>query len=69
MEISLEEAIEIHAKVLKRRHAHSAPREAREHAQKLKHANDHHGHQVWCKVAAVAERMLVEESWEHQGDD
>jgi hypothetical protein len=69
MEVSLAEAIEIHAKVLKKRHADRAPLEAREHAERLKNANDHHGHQVWCKVAAAAERMLVEDCWEHQGDN
>jgi hypothetical protein len=69
MEISLEQAIEIHAKVLKKRHKLHAPREAREHAQRLKNVNDYHGHQVWNKVAAVAERMIVKEFWEHQGED
>ncbi len=69
MEISLEQAIEIHAKVLKSRHKHQAPDEAREHARRLKSVNDYHGHHVWNQVAAVAERMLVEETWEHQGED
>ena len=69
MEISLQQAIEIHAKALAKRHKHHAPHEARQHAKRLKDLDDHHGHHVWNKVAVVAERMLVEEAWEHQGED
>jgi hypothetical protein len=64
MNISLEEAIEIHAKVLKSQHKHRAPQRAREHAQRLKMINDHDGHEVWSRVAAAAERMLSEEKRE-----
>jgi hypothetical protein len=58
MDVSLEQAIEIHAKVLKFRHKHLAPRVAREHARALKYWNDHEGHDVWLRVADVAERLL-----------
>jgi hypothetical protein len=68
MEISLEQAIEIHARVLKKRLKRGAPHEARKQVQRLKDASDHDGHDVWNKVAVVAERMLVEESWGDQGD-
>ncbi len=60
MQISLEEAIEIHAKALKKRHAHRAPAEARQHAVTLQYSNDLDGHDVWQRVADVAERLLSE---------
>jgi hypothetical protein len=65
MNISLEEAIEIHARALKTPHKHRAPHRAREHAHRLKMVNDHHGHDVWSQVAAVTERMLAEENPAH----
>jgi hypothetical protein len=60
MNVSLEQAIEIYAEVLKRRHKHQAPRIAREHAMTLKYWKDHEGHDVWLRVAEAAERLLVE---------
>jgi hypothetical protein len=60
MNVSLEQAIEIYAEVLKRRHKHLAPRIARDHATILKHWKDHEGHDVWCRVAETAERLLKE---------
>jgi hypothetical protein len=62
MDVSLEQAIEIHAKVLKFRHKHLAPRIAREHARDLKYWNDHDGHDVWLRVADVAESLLKDQS-------
>jgi hypothetical protein len=67
MEISLEQAIEIHAKVLKRQHKHRAPHVARERAASLKYANDHEGHDVWLRVAHVAARLVEEEPDESGG--
>lgn len=57
MKVSLEEAIEIHAKVLRARHKHRAPRKARDHALHLRRNGDHDGHDVWLRVAEVAEML------------
>ena len=60
MEVTLEQAIEIHAKALKRRCGHDAPIKARTIAQELAQAGDHEGHQVWLKVGDIAEALLKE---------
>ena len=60
MSISLDEAIEIHAEVLRRRHDKEAPTRARERALALKYIGDHDGHAVWLKVAECAQRLLNE---------
>ena len=60
MNVSLEQAIEIHAKVLKHRHKHQAPRVAREQAKMLKTWSDHEGQDVWLRVAEIAEALLKE---------
>jgi hypothetical protein len=52
--VSLEQAIEIHAKALVSRHKHAAPVKAREHACLLKANGDHEGHDVWLRVAKAA---------------
>jgi hypothetical protein len=69
MQVSLDEAIEIHARVLKKRHRHRAAHEAREHAERLRRVNDHHGHHVWNRVADAAERMLAEEAADPECQD
>ena len=61
MDVSLEQAIEIHAKVLKRIHGHWAPAKARNWAAQLAASGDHEGHLVWQKVAEVAVAMLQRE--------
>ncbi|ATQ66625.1 MULTISPECIES: hypothetical protein [Methylosinus] len=58
MEISLEQAVEIHARVLTHRLAGKAPSKARERALDLQRAGDDEGHEVWLKVADSAERLL-----------
>ena len=58
MRVSLEQAIEIHAKVLKYRFGRRAPELARERAQSCSTSNDHEGHRVWLEVAEVAESLL-----------
>ena len=60
MNISLNQAIEIHAEVLRRRHKRRAPVRAREWAAKMKSLGDHEGHAVWLQVAECAERLLTE---------
>ncbi|MBY6240152.1 hypothetical protein [Methylosinus sp. Sm6] len=58
MEVSLDQAVEIHARVLTHRLAREAPAKAREHAMDLQRAGDDEGHEVWLKVAHTAERLL-----------
>jgi hypothetical protein len=60
MNISLDQAIEIHARVLKYRRDRAAPFHARKRAAELKLAGDFEGHAVWLLVAETAERLLVE---------
>jgi hypothetical protein len=60
MSLSLDQAIEIHAEVLKRRHVGHAPARAREQATVLKAKGDHEGHAVWTRVAEHAEYLLRE---------
>jgi hypothetical protein len=61
MEVSLEQAIEIHARVLKRVHGHRAPLNARSRAAELATAGDQEGHYIWMKVAHAAVEMLRRE--------
>jgi len=56
--VSLTQAIEIHARVLKYRFGKRAPMLAREKAQRCFASGDHEGHAVWLRVAAVAESLL-----------
>lgn len=58
MKVSLNQAIEIHAKALKHRFGDRAPHLAREKAHSCSASNDHEGHLVWQKVADVAESLL-----------
>lgn len=58
MRVSLQQAIEIHAKVLKYRLGRHAPELAREKAQSCSTSNDHEGHRVWLEVAKVAKSLL-----------
>jgi len=51
MNISLEQAIEIHAKALRVSHGRKAEDYARERAAACKRQDDHEGDQVWIKVA------------------
>lgn len=58
MSISLEQAIEIHARVLARKHDKDGSPRARERAHALKMVGDHEGYNVWLTVAQVAEQIL-----------
>jgi hypothetical protein len=60
MQISLEEAVEIHARALTRRLSKEAPVNARERATELQRVGDREGHGVWMRVAESAERLLSE---------
>lgn len=60
MDVSLEQAIEIHARVLMHRLECEAPAKARERAADLQRVGDKEGHDVWLSVASAAERLLSE---------
>jgi len=60
MEISLDQAVEIHARALTRRLQGDAPFNARERAADLERVGDNEGHGVWIRVAETAERLLGE---------
>ena len=57
MEVSLQQAIEIHAKVLRAHRGPLAPSFARRKAEQLAAAGDQEGRDVWRKVAACAETL------------
>ena len=62
MNITLEEAIEIHAKALRVSHGRKAENYARERAAACKRQDDREGDDVWNKVADTVvqiERELV----------
>ena len=61
MNVSLDQAIEIHAKVLEHRTGYRAPGMAREKAHRCAVAGDHEGHVVWSRVAATADGLLTAE--------
>lgn len=57
MHVTLDQAIEIHAKALRHQHGLAATRVAREQARKLAVAGDREGHAVWLKVAQMTEAL------------
>jgi hypothetical protein len=69
MEISLDEAVEIHARVLTHRLDREAPAKARERALDLQHVGDDEGHGVWLQVAETAERLLGDAAAGRAEDD
>ncbi|MBG0811708.1 hypothetical protein IY145_20355 [Methylosinus sp. H3A] len=62
MEVSLDQAVEIHARALTRRLEREAPSNARERAVDFQRAGDSEGHGVWLRVAETAERLLGEKA-------
>ncbi len=60
MPITLDQAIEIHAKALRYRHGAKAPRMAREKADQLATIGDREGFTVWLKVAELTEALPVQ---------
>jgi hypothetical protein len=60
MHVTLDQAIEIHAKALRHRYGPTAPRLAREQARKLASIGDREGQVVWLKVAEVTEALPVD---------
>jgi hypothetical protein len=57
MDVTIDQAIEIHARALTYRHGGSAESEARERAQACQAYGDNEGHQVWEKVAETIARL------------
>ena len=66
MNVSLNQAIEIHAKVLAHRFGDRAPLLAQEKAHHCSASGDDEGHAVWLRVAAVAEMLLKEKNRQQQ---
>jgi hypothetical protein len=64
--VSLNQAIEIHARVLAHRFGDRAPLHAQEKAHHCSASGDDEGHAVWLRVAAVAEMLLKEKSRQQQ---
>ncbi|MBU3886982.1 hypothetical protein FM996_12645 [Methylosinus sporium] len=62
MEISLEQAVEIHARALTHRLLGEAPSNARERATDFQKTGDSEGCVVWLRVAECAERLLREKA-------
>jgi hypothetical protein len=58
MNVSLDQAIEVHAKVLRHRFGNQAPFLAQKKADNCSASGDHEGKTVWLRVAAVAETLL-----------
>jgi hypothetical protein len=57
MNVSLDQAIEIHAKALRHRFGAQAPLFAEEKAVTCLASGDHEGETVWLRVAAVVEAL------------
>jgi hypothetical protein len=55
MDVSLDQAINIHARVLKYWHGDKAPQEARARALECGTAGDFEGLQAWARVARLCE--------------
>jgi hypothetical protein len=59
LNVSLDQAIDIHAKALTYRFGRSAPHRARLRGRECSVKGDREGQVVWEKVAAVAEQFLT----------
>jgi hypothetical protein len=64
--VSLNQAIEIHAKVLAHRFGDRAPLLAQETAHHCVASGDNEGYSVWLRVAVVAEMILKVRNRQHQ---
>ena len=60
MKVSLDQAVEIHAKALKHRFGNRAALLAQEKAHRCAAHGDDEGQAVWLRVAEVAERLPEE---------
>ena len=59
LHISLDQAIDIHAKALTYRYGRTAPYHARMRGRDCSVNGDREGHVVWEKVASIAEQLLT----------
>jgi hypothetical protein len=59
LNVSLDQAIDIHARALTYRYGRTAPDRARVRGRDCSAKGDREGHVVWEKVAAIAERLLT----------
>ncbi len=59
MNVSLDQAIEMHAKALKHRNGRQAPHRARENARRCMESGDSEGQDVWLRVAATVDQLLT----------
>jgi hypothetical protein len=61
MQISLNEAIDIHVKVLKKRHGKAAIISSRQWAANCRALGDFEGEQVWLRVVAAIQQLFDED--------
>jgi hypothetical protein len=59
LHVSLDQAIDIHAKALTYRYGLTAPQRARLRGRDCSANGDREGHVVWDKVAAIAQQLLT----------
>ena len=59
LHVSLDQAIDIHAKALTYRYGRSAPHRARMRGRHCSANGDREGHVVWERVAVIAEQLLT----------
>ena len=71
MNVSLDQAIEIHARALRRRNGRQAPHQAREKARRCMETGDAEGQDVWLRVAKTADDLLAADraAWARHGHD
>jgi hypothetical protein len=67
LNVSLDQAIDIHAKALTYRYGRTAPSQARLRGHDCSARGDREGHVIWEKVASIAEQLLTAERLEPQG--
>ena len=67
LNVSLDQAICIHAKALTYQYGRAAPYRARVRGRNCSARGDREGHVVWEKVASIAERLLTTERVDPRG--
>jgi hypothetical protein len=67
LHVSLDQAIDIHARALTYRYGRSAPHRARMRGRDCSAKGDREGHAVWEKVASIAERLLTAQRPDSRG--
>jgi hypothetical protein len=67
LNVSLDQAICIHAKALTHRYGRTAPYRARVRGRDCSAKGDQEGHVVWEKVASIAEQFLTAQGPDPRG--